>query len=223
MRKRCLQAVLLSLFYFSVLNFSTASVVYSTFLKGEKIEVGNSLSWSTSSETDCDFFLLEKSIDGIFFERVAILKAGGTSTQERKYTYTDSLEKSIRIFYRVLQVDEDGSGAYSHAVILSDKPADAHFRMEYVENTTVKDAFLLSIATQTAGTLSYRLMTQLGELKTKGDVPVIAGSNLASIDLSGIEVGTYQLALKVKNDIEVIAVRKVDGTEIPTVNLANKK
>ncbi len=222
-RNRPIPFLLMALFYFSALSFSEASVVYSSFLKGAKATEGNTLSWATKSETDCDFFLLEKSMDGIFFERVAILKASGDSDVERKYFYVDSLEKSMRVFYRVLQVDGDGTGAYSHSVVLSDKPVDAHFRMEYVENKTKQEAFEIGLYSQTEGTLSYRLMTQLGKLLLKGEMPLTAGSNMAQIDLSSVDVGTYQLALKVKNDIEVIAIKKEDGSLLPTVNLANKK
>ncbi|MEM9823089.1 MAG: hypothetical protein AAF985_18565 [Bacteroidota bacterium] len=197
-----------------------ASVVYSSFLKGEKTLVGNTLSWSTSSEQDCDFFLLEKSMDGLFFERVAILKAGGNSSVERKYFYTDSSENSLRVFYRILQVDADGGGTYSHAVILSDKAADSPFRMEYVESSITSKHLVFSLNAQEAGTLSYRILTQLGKLKSKGDQKIVAGSNSVRIDLDGIEVGTYQLAIKVKNDIEVFALRKTDDQVIPTANLS---
>ena len=91
------------------IQLGQASVVYATHLEGVKSGKGNSLTWSTSSESNCDFFLLEKSVDGILFERVAILKAGGNSKVVRKYEYMDSKEHSLRVFYRVLQVDNDGT------------------------------------------------------------------------------------------------------------------
>ncbi|MEM8909409.1 MAG: hypothetical protein AAGD05_16300, partial [Bacteroidota bacterium] len=209
---------------FLMLNqIGEASVIYSSLLKGEKKLGGNTLSWSTASEVNCDFFMLEKSIDGIFFERVAILKAGGNSEIERKYYYTDSREESKRIFYRILQVDNDGTGAYSHAVILSDKPEDAPFHMEYVDNTTTRGDLVLSLECPSSGKLAYRLLTQLGEVKLRGEVALNAGSNLAQLDFNGVDVGTYQLALKVKNDIEVIAIRKVDSDQVPTIDLATKE
>ena len=214
-----------TLLFILVLTTTTldASVVYSNFLKGEKSSQGNTLTWSTASESDCDFFLLEKSINGIAFERVAILKAGGNSSVERKYSYVDSLDSGLRVFYRILQVDADGSGAYSHAVIMSNKAEGSPFQMEYVENSITSDQLIFSLNAKSAGTLSYRVMTQLGELKLKGDESLIAGSNQMSINLDGIDVGTYQLAIKVKNDIEVFAVRKTDNSDIPTATLGRKK
>ena len=134
----------------------------------------------------------------------------------------DSKEHSLRVFYRVLQVDNDGTSEYTHAVILSDKAEDAPFRLEYVENSTTQRDLRFSIKAKNEGKMSYRIMTQLGKIQLKGDQNLTAGTNLMSIDLTSLEVGTYQLAIKVKNDIEVIAIRKTDHNDIPTVNLTVK-
>jgi len=106
---------------------------------------------------------------------------------------------------------------------MSDKAEGSPFQMEYVENSITSDQLIFSLNAKSAGTLSYRVMTQLGELKLKGDESLIAGSNQMSINLDGIDVGTYQLAIKVKNDIEVFAVRKTDNNDIPTATLGRMK
>ena len=70
--------------------------------------------------------------------------------------------------------------------------------------------------------MSYNLQTQMGEILLKGKVQITKGNNAVSIDLNDLEVGRYQFALKIKNEISVIQVKKVNSSELPTINLANK-
>ncbi len=211
------------LFCCSMLPQMSASVVYSSLLSGQKSENGNKVRWSTASEMDCDFFLLEKSYDGITFERVAIVKGAGNSEELRHYQYTDSLEKSLRIFYRLLPVDSEGKGEYTHSIVLSDKGPDAKFYLDYVSAGMTQRIFQAALNSKVEDTLNYRVMTQMGKIKVEGEVPVSSGTNFVSIDLNDLETGSYQLSLQVSNDIEVIALKKLESAEIPTATLEIKK
>ncbi|MBN2682341.1 MAG: hypothetical protein JXR58_07520 [Bacteroidales bacterium] len=64
------------------------------------------IKWETSSETNNDYFVLEKSVDGINFIDFEIVAGAGNSTELRKYiVYDNSLEKA---YYRLKQVDING-------------------------------------------------------------------------------------------------------------------
>src|SRR6185436_17887647 len=47
------------------------------------------ISWSTLSESNTDYFTIEKSTDGLQFEKISTLKAAGNSSTEIKYSITD--------------------------------------------------------------------------------------------------------------------------------------
>lgn len=47
------------------------------------------IDWTTASETNNDYFLIERSFDGNSFNTIAQEKGAGNSTQTQTYTITD--------------------------------------------------------------------------------------------------------------------------------------
>ena len=64
-----------------------AEVQYSESLtvNSEEFEIGNFLSWVTSSEINSKAFYVEKSLNGVDFEGIADLDAAGFSNDEVTY------------------------------------------------------------------------------------------------------------------------------------------
>jgi hypothetical protein len=80
------------------------------------LSVNNSsvrLSWQTASETTGDHFEVERSVDNFNWENIAIIKAAGNSIVTNNYTTTDTTPHKGNSFYRLKQVDVDGSISYS--------------------------------------------------------------------------------------------------------------
>lgn len=73
------------------------------------------LNWSTASEKNTARFDVEHSTDGTSFGRMGTVVAAGTSTAPREYALTDAqLPAGITtLYYRLKQVDKDGSFSYS--------------------------------------------------------------------------------------------------------------
>ena len=73
------------------------------------------LKWSTASEKNTAHFDVERSPDGTAFVRLGTVAAAGTSTAPREYALTDAqLPAGITtLYYRLKQVDQDGSFNYS--------------------------------------------------------------------------------------------------------------
>jgi hypothetical protein len=71
------------------------------------------LQWATANELNSDYFLVERSKNGKYFESIASVKAAGTSTQRHDYTFTDLLPFAGSSYYRLRQVDFDGTSMYS--------------------------------------------------------------------------------------------------------------
>ncbi len=66
------------------------------------------LRWATATELNNDFFVLEKSADGIQYEYLASVKGNGTSSQTISYSYTDYSPYIGLNYYRLKQYDFDG-------------------------------------------------------------------------------------------------------------------
>ena len=72
-----------------------------------------SLDWVTSTEYNSDKFIIERSIDGINWEFLAEKKAAGRSQQPIQYQGFDNSPYLGINYYRLRQVDLDGSFTYS--------------------------------------------------------------------------------------------------------------
>lgn len=74
------------------------------------------LEWQTSAETNSAFFDVERSRDGKTFSGIGQLKSAGNSTKLRTYTHIDASAPAGIAYYRLKQVDIDGSHSYSTIV-----------------------------------------------------------------------------------------------------------
>ncbi|GAB3850074.1 hypothetical protein GCM10028822_14970 [Hymenobacter terrigena] len=96
-------------------------VVLSAF-SGQATSAGNRLSWTTAQELNSASFVVEASADGTAFVTVVELTAAGTSTIAHNYEYLDAsaaAQAAGRRYYRLRQVDLDGTTNYSPVVALS--------------------------------------------------------------------------------------------------------
>lgn len=74
------------------------------------------LSWQTASETDNAYFELQRSENGKSFKSIVNIKGHGTSLETHEYTFLDVLPKEGNNYYRLKQVDFDGSFEYSKTI-----------------------------------------------------------------------------------------------------------
>ena len=75
------------------------------------------LDWTTATERNNDYFLLERSKDLLVFEAVTNVKAReGVSAQGNTYSYTDEQPYQGTSYYRLRQVDFDGTSTTFKAV-----------------------------------------------------------------------------------------------------------
>lgn len=72
--------------------------------------------WETISEINNDFFVVEKSLDGIHFRSLDTLIGAGTYVGSTLYDSKDSKPADGINYYRLYQMDFDGSYSYSQIV-----------------------------------------------------------------------------------------------------------
>jgi hypothetical protein len=100
------------------------------------------LDWTTASETDNDYFSVERSLDGEFWSEIGQVKGSGTTTSVTAYTFTDHHPVVGYQYYRLRQVDFDGEFEYSK-VILVLRSGDSSFTLDvYPVPLTSEELFL---------------------------------------------------------------------------------
>jgi len=80
------------------------------------------ISWSTASEMNSDHFNIERSADMINITNIATVAAAGVSNTTINYYSVDEHPLTGVSYYRLKEIDHDGSGTYSNWVAINYNP-----------------------------------------------------------------------------------------------------
>jgi len=82
--------------------------------KAQRHAQGVNLTWATASEKDNSGFEVQVSTDGKKFQKIGFVKSDvGTSSIAQRYSFLDTKAVSGTRYYRLAQIDLDGTTAYS--------------------------------------------------------------------------------------------------------------
>jgi hypothetical protein len=88
------------------------------------------LKWETAQEINNDYFDIERSHDGINFEKITTIKGVGTTNSISNYSYLDkSTNKTLATYYRLKQVDFDKKIEYSNIVFVNGSEGHKGFHL----------------------------------------------------------------------------------------------
>ena len=115
----------------NAVTFSVGGVVPLTWqFVNAQLQNGQTLvSWGTEQEINTSKFEIERSIDGLRFEKIGEQQAAGNSSIVTKYNYTDLSPVNGFNYYRIKQIDIDGKVSYSTIV-------------KVLNNKNIKEAFI---------------------------------------------------------------------------------
>ncbi len=147
--------------------------------------VTNILFWNTASESNSRIFEIEKSINGIRFEKIGEVNAVGNSNTLRIYQFVDDKLTTERYFYRLKQIDIDGKYILSNIVLLSNEKIKNDI---VVFPNPVWEKATVLFKSNWAGE-EFILYNSSGQIITK----IIVNGNSAGIDLTGKAAGLYLL------------------------------
>lgn len=97
-------------------SFSPVLPIELISFTGKATDTGVDLAWTTASELNNDYMAVERSADGITFDEIGRVAGQGTTYQAQSYSFLDAFPLPGINYYRLRQVDFDGTMAY-HPVI----------------------------------------------------------------------------------------------------------
>ena len=127
--------------FFSVTNNSPLPVELVTF-SAKALEDYNAVSWTTASEINNDHFEIEKSWDGISFVNTGNIKGAGNSTVNHEYAFNDYEVNKGTVYYRLKQVDFDGTATTSGIVAV--KRTDMALQLASIYPNPVSDILYIA-------------------------------------------------------------------------------
>ncbi len=199
-----------------------AEVTYATPLQADEHMIGHMLEWSTASEDNSQRFVIEKSTDGVDFLNIGVVEAAGVSDNQRAYRYLDVNAADQKSFYRLRQMDFDGTASLSQTILV-DKVLTNEFMVVSMSNTTANKSFDLSIDAVNEGSLSYSLVSLKGDVILESQLSLSFGLNDLSISLEHEKEGVYKLNLLKGEELETLVIRKVDDEITKKENVASKQ
>ncbi|MFK7952741.1 MAG: T9SS type A sorting domain-containing protein, partial [Ekhidna sp.] len=72
------------------------------------------IEWQTASETNNDYFVIERSVDASSWKKIMQVKGAGNSSDVLTYQKVDSAPHQGISYYRLIQIDHDGQFTYSN-------------------------------------------------------------------------------------------------------------
>lgn len=161
-------------------------------------ENGNLLHWATASERNNSHFEVERAEDGQHFTRIGNVKGNGQSSQINSYTFVDKTPLAAVNYYRLKQVDTEGSFTYSKTIAVSSVVLEKDASILVAPNPA-NDVLIVQSLTDNSHDKRVDLISLDGRiLQSK---TVLQGSTLCFFDVKTVCSGTY-------------FVRIVDGQQI---------
>jgi hypothetical protein len=144
------------------------------------------LTWASASQAFSSDFSIERSLDGSNFSSIGMVSQTGAGS----YTFTDSQASKSRSFYRLMQIDQNGSLQYSQVVEVSPVQGNG-LQMTFWPNPATDQLHIVAEAKDAKMSLldlggKVVMERQLGDLSTGG----------TTIDLSSQAKGMYLLRLQ---------------------------
>ena len=149
---------------------------------------GNYISWSTASEVNNSHFEIERSIDGKSFSKVGEIEGRGMSAGIADYEFLDEIEFQGMIYYRVKQVDLNGSYEFSKVLIVE---AAEDLTVQVYPTQVISDFKVIS-----AEDLIVTVYDATGN-------QVISATDATIIDMSNQMAGIYYVQINTDNGIFV--------------------
>lgn len=149
------------------------------------------LQWITATETGSAYFQIEKSHDAKNFTPLANIEAAGTSNQVTIYNYTDDKPINGINYYRLKQIDKNGSSVYSD-IVLADFSEKAMAYCKVLQNPFT-DQIHIYFKSPQEHTAKFTLFNGSGVVMRHTYMESDIYGRYCSIDAKELEPGTYFL------------------------------
>lgn len=152
------------------------------------------LNWTTTTEKNNSHFEIERSSDGFNFEKINEIKGRGNSQEKIQYNMVDHAPVIGTSYYRLKQVDLDGSFEYSQirAVVIDDEKVSFFF-----PNPAKGDIYFRNLESKS----NVIIQNMLGQIVLN---ETINESN--KISTESLENGTYMI--RYGNKVQKLIINK---------------
>jgi hypothetical protein len=150
---------------------------------------GNLLEWATATESNSNYFAVERSTDGNNFTRLGTVDAAGNSSTQRNYSFTDKQALGGLAYYRIIQFDFNGDNNPSKTITLTRNSNALDFTKIYP--VPAHDDVTITFEADNYTAAQLMVYDVAGRLVEQQTIITRKGLNNQTIDLSNYTNGVY--------------------------------
>ena len=156
------------------------------------------LKWVTATEINNDHFNVERSLDGVNYEVLGKVQGHGNSSTTNSYLYSDEYSLSDMAYYRLQQVDFDGSTQEFGPVIV--KNCQTQSVLDLVVTGQEAGNTNLLIESPYPGKFNLVVVNIQGQIIINSEVNLEEGFNLVPLESDLLSTGIYHVRLQGESD-----------------------
>ncbi len=152
---------------------------------------GVKLSWTTASEINNSGFDIERSMNNKTFHKIAFIPGHGTSTETSNYSYVDNSVNG-KMYYRLKQIDFNGSVDYSKTIEVNFTNVPANFSLSQNYPNPFNPSTSIKFNMPESGSVSLKIYNLLGQqVRTLINGFIEAGTHTINFNAEGLHSGLY--------------------------------
>lgn len=171
------------------------------YFEGKMINQNTYLDWQTSTEIDNDYFEIQRSNNGRKYMTIGKVKGKGASNSITDYSFIDRSPELGQNFYRLKQVDFDGSYEFSN--VLSFKIERDQDYINVFPNPASGNSLNVKMKLNSQGLINTQLLNVNGEVVYENVINESYGENVEfEIPITNLSPGIYYLKVSNPNGIQ---------------------
>ncbi len=153
--------------------------------------------WSTTSESNNDYFTIEKSSDGSHFEEIGTVKGAGNSVKLIDYQFKDNeYTPGVSNYYRLKQTDFDGqSKTFNMVAVNCEGTTEQNFELNIQENPVTGSSLIYNLNYDRDGLVTLKLYNTDGKQVDEETFYHRRGSNTYFHSLPALSDGMYFMSV----------------------------
>jgi hypothetical protein len=155
------------------------------------------LKWVVETERNNDYFLVERSVDGIEWEIVKQVSSIGDHTYQYVYGFLDDIKEinqSEVLYYKLSQTDHNGSSeVVAIKTIGGPMESDEEITIQAVPNPVKESPVNISVESLYDTFGNFRIMDATGTIIQSGYASIVRGANIIQMESEHLLPGIYHL------------------------------
>lgn len=159
------------------------------------------IKWTTSSETNNDYFTIEKSLNGIDFTVVGIVQGAGNSNEVLHYTFADDFISENRvIYYRLKQTDFDGAFEYVGTTWVNFFQNNPILNPVFGYSAADRSVKITFSSENSQNTMAC-IYDVHGKLISSEEMKIFSGQNILSVNTNEANNGLYIVQININGHV----------------------